>query len=130
MFIMDEETGDAVTRQGDTFSISVSGITDGWQVFFSVYRGSDRSILFEIESAPSNDVTTFDITAAQSNLMTVPNGKKTEIYYYGIKRCKEVDGKMVEDTVIIGNKDVGDLNKITVYPLTTEGVENGTGESN
>lgn len=125
MFIMDEETGDITTRQGDTFTINVTGISDDWTVYFSVYRGSDRVRLFEISQTPVEGTTTFDITARESNLMTVPNGKKTELYYYGIKRCKD----NIEDTVIVGNKKVSDLNKILVYPLITEGTENGTSES-
>lgn len=121
MFIINEETGDIITRQGDTWSLQVSGITDDFDAYFSVYRGDNRERLFEIDAHPENGITNFNINAANSNLMTVPAGKKTEIYYYGIKRCK--DG--MEDTVIVGDKGVGDLNKITVYPLITEGAENG-----
>ena len=119
MFIIDDTTGDMITRQGDTFSLNVTGITDDWTAYFSVYR--DREILFEIHTTPVDGTSTFNITAAQSNLMTVPTNKKYEIYHYGIKRCK--DG--IEDTVIVGDKQVGELNKITVYPLTTEGTANG-----
>lgn len=121
MFIMDEETGNMTTRQGDTYSFQVTGVADDWDLYYSVYRTTDREILFEIKTNPVNQVATFEVTASDSNLMTVPDGKKTEIYYWGLKRCK--DG--VEDTLIVGNKDIGDYNKITVYPLTTEGAENG-----
>lgn len=121
MFIMDDVTGDMTVRQGDTYTFIVSGITDEWTVYYSVYRKSDRKIIFEIDATPQNEETTFNISAALSNLLTVPDEKKTEIYYYGIKRCK--DG--VEDTVLIGNKEVGELNKLLVYPLITEGDENG-----
>lgn len=121
MFIMDDATGDMTIRQGDTYTFVVSGISDDWVVYYSVYRKSDRRIVFEVSSTPVNEETTFNITAAQSNLLTVPAGKKTELYYYGIKRCKEG----IEDTVLIGDKEVGELNKILVYPLITEGDENG-----
>lgn len=124
MFIMNETTGDIITRQGDTWSLQVSGITDDWDAYFSVYRGDNRERLFEIKANPENEITNFNVDAANSNLMTVPAGRKTEIYYYGIKRCKLVDGKYIEDTVIVGNKEIGELNKITVYPLITEGAEN------
>jgi hypothetical protein len=120
---MDETTGDMTTRQGDTFSFQVSGVSDEWTLYFSVYKPNTREILFEIHTTPVEGVSTFDINTINSNLMTVPEGKKTEIYCYGIKRCK--DG--IEDTVIVGDKDVGDLNKILVYPLITEGDENGEG---
>ena len=121
MFIMDDTTGDMTTRQGDSFSFTITGITDDWDVYFSVYKLTDRTIIFETRATPENEVTTFNITPAESNKLTVPSGKKTETYYYGIKRCKEG----VEDTVIIGNKDVSAVNKILVYPLITEGAENG-----
>lgn len=121
MFIMDDETGDIITRQGDTWMLQVTGIPDDWEAYFSVYKGDTRERLFEIETQPDNGVSIFNVTASNSNLMTVPDGKKTEVYYYGIKRCKNG----FEDTVIIGSKNVGDLNKITVYPLITEGAENG-----
>ena len=131
MFIMDDVTGDQTVRQGDDYSFSVVGISDDWDVYYSVYRASDRHIMFEIKSKPVNEVTEFNITPADSNLLTVPTNKKTEIYYYGIKRCK--DGR--EDTVIVGTKkdgspkEVTDLNKVTVLPLTNEGDETGSSEN-
>ena len=120
MFIIDEETGDATTRQGDTWNITVSGISDDWTVYYSVYEKDTRNIVFEIPTTPVNGDSTFFISAENSNKLTVPEGKKTEKYYWGIKRCK---GE-IEDTVIIGNKDVGDLNLLLVYPLIVEGTEN------
>lgn len=121
MFKMDDVTGDMTTRQGDSFSFKVTGITSDWNAYFSVYRGDTREIVFEIQGIHENNETIFNVTPADSNLMTVEDGKKTATYYWNIKRCK--DG--VEDTVIVVGKDVSDLNKITVYPLTTEGAENG-----
>lgn len=120
MFIIDDITGNMTLRQGDTYEFIVEGVTNDWVLYYSVYN-ANREILFEIHETPVSGLTTFRITAAQSDLMTVPLGKKTETYYYGLKRCKGAQ----EDTLIVGDKNVGDLNKITVYPLTTEGVENG-----
>ena len=42
-----------------------------------------------------------------------------EDYYYGIKLCLESTG--YEDTLCVGNSDIGDLNTITVYPKKVEG---------
>lgn len=120
MFIIDDITGNMTLRQGDTYEFTVEGVTDDWELYYSVYN-ANREILFEIHKTPVNGSTTFEITATQSNLMTVPVDRKTEIYYYGLKRCKGAQ----EDTLIVGDKNIGDLNKITVYPLTTEGIENG-----
>lgn len=122
MFIIDEETGDSTGRQGDTWNISVNGISDDWTVFYSVYEKDSRNIVFEISTKPVNGVANFFIEAENSDKLTVPDGKKTEKYYYGIKRCKD----NIEDTVIIGNKNVGDLNLLLIYPKITEGtVSNG-----
>lgn len=120
MFIIDDITGNMTLRQGDTYEFTVEGVTDDWELYYSVYN-ANREILFEIHATPVDNLTTFRITAAQSDLMTVPLGRKTETYYYGLKRCKGTQ----EDTLIVGDKNVGDLNKISVYPLTTEGIENG-----
>lgn len=120
MFVIDEETGDAITRQGDTWSLSISGISDEWTVYYSVYTKDTRDIVFEISASPVDSNTTFFVTAEDSDKLVVPEGKKTEKYYYGIKRCKD----NIEDTVIIGNKDVGDLNLLTVYPKIVEGTVN------
>ena len=120
MFIIDDTTGNMTVRQGDSFDFTVEGVTDDWQLYFSVYN-ANREILFEINKTPIEGVTKFEITPAQSTLMTVPLDKKTEMYYYGLKRCKNG----IEDTLIVGDKSVSDLNKITVYPLTNEGAENG-----
>lgn len=131
MFKMDEVTGEQIVRQGDDYSFSIVGISDDWDVYYSVYRASDRKIMFEIKSKPENEVTLFVVSPSLSNLLTVPVNKKAEIYYYGVKRCK--DGR--EDTVIVGTKrdgspkDVTDLNKVTVLPLTNEGDENGSSEN-
>lgn len=120
MFIIDEETGNMTIRQGDSYTFTVEGVDDTYTLYYSVYDSS-RNILWEIDTTPVNEIATFNITPALSTQMTVPTGRKTETYYYGLKRCK--DG--YEDTLIVGNKGVGDLNKILVYPLIVEGDENG-----
>lgn len=120
MFIIDEETGNMIIRQGDSYNFTVEGVDDSYTLYYSVYN-VNREILWEISTNPVNTVATFNITPKYSTQMTVPVNRKTETYYYGLKRCK--DG--YEDTLIVGDKDVGDLNKITVYPLITEGDENG-----
>lgn len=117
MFIMDDETGDAILRQGDSYSFKIIGVPDDWDLYYSVYRKEDRTIVFEIKTNPINSEATINVTAEDSDKLVVPQDKKYEIYCWGAKRCK--DG--VEDTLIIGNKQVGDLNKLQVYPKITEG---------
>lgn len=120
MFIIDDITGNMTIRQGDSYDFTVEGVDDSYDLYYSVYD-VNRNILWEIKTKPVNEIATFNITPSYSTQMTVPVGRKTETYYYGLKRCK--DG--YEDTLIVGDKNVGDLNKITVYPLIVEGDENG-----
>ena len=50
--------------------------------------------------------------------MTIPKNKEYAIYYYGIKLCSD---NGFEDTLLIGNGDIGTLNTMTVYPKKVEG---------
>jgi len=123
MFIYDEKTATMTTRQGDTFSFEVEGVDDTWTMFFSVYD-IKRNRIFEIEANPIDGLATFNVSAAQSNKLTVSKGKKVETYYWALKRCKtDVDGT-IEDTLVVQGKSVGDLTKVIVYPLVAEGFEN------
>lgn len=121
MYIIDEETGDMTIRQGDSYSFTVEGVDSSYTLYHSVYN-SQREIIYEVSAIPDeNEQTVFDVTPSETNLLTVPVNKKTELYYYGIKRCKNG----FEDTLIVGDKEIKDLNKIIVYPLITEGDSNG-----
>lgn len=119
MYIVDEETGDMTIRQGDTYTFRVEGVSDDYELYYSVYN-ANRDIVWEISTTPVDGVADFTVTPYYSNQLTVPKNKRTAIYYYGLKRCK--DG--YEDTLIVGDKSINELNKITVYPLITEGTEN------
>jgi len=123
MFIIDEETGNITIRQGDSAEITITGIPDDreYDVYFSMYD-SNRNILFKLKENPVDREVTFKITPKLSNLLTVPSGQKTALYYWGVKRCYESDN--FEDTLLVGDKGVADLNKVTVYPLIVEGAEN------
>lgn len=127
MFKINKRTGDIITRQGDTWELYVSGVSSDWDMYFSVYKPDTREILFEIQRTPNNEnIVVFDIDAENSNKLTVPQGKEIETYYYGIKRCKTENNKIIEDTLIITGKSADSSNTITVYPLIVEGAENGT----
>ena len=125
MFKINKRTGDIVTRQGDTWDLSVSGVSDDWDLYFSVYTADTREILFELNTNPVDGIALFEVNAENSDKLIVPEEKESETYYYGIKRCKNIDNKYVEDTLILQGKSVNDLNMITVYPLIVEGAENG-----
>lgn len=53
-------------------------------------------------------------------MLTVPKNEETGEYYYGIKVCDATTN--FEDTVVIADGDIGDLNMITVYPRKVEGI--------
>lgn len=125
MFIIDEETGTITLRQGDSAELSIENIPDDRQydVYFSIYD-SNRDIKFELKETPVDGSVTFKITPKLSNLLTVPVDQKTTTYYWAVKRCYEPDN--FEDTLIVGDKKVSDVNKVIVYPLIAEGAENAS----
>ena len=118
MFIMDDETGEQKTRQGDSYNFKVEGITADWDVFYSVYDIETREILLEVQSTKEDGVDIITVSPAESDKLIVPDGENSATYGWNVKRCK--DGK--EDTVIVVGKSVNDINKIIVLPKTTEGV--------
>lgn len=126
-FIVDTETGDITLVQGDSGELFIDGLnTDkNYTVYFAFYNSKRKRLGTEIsvESNNSPNVTLI-IPASLTDLLTVPQGAETAEYYYGIKVCYDYgDGYELEDTVIIGNKDIGELNTITVYPKKVEGFE-------
>jgi hypothetical protein len=124
-FIVDTETGDLTLVQGDSGELFVEGLnTDkDYTVYFAFYNNRRRILGTEISvEANRSDHVILSIPASLTDLLTVPQGSDTAEYYYGIKVCNEDDG--FEDTVTIGNKDIGELNTITVYPKKVEGLTN------
>jgi hypothetical protein len=123
MNITDEETGDIFVQQGDDFHLRVKNIEAETSVFFAV---SDlaNNIIFEIEAIHENGDAFIEVDNEHSDLLTVPRGRKQEVYKYGIKVCKKVNDKWVDDTMVVGNKNTGEPNKITVYPKLSEGAKN------
>lgn len=64
----------------------------------------------------------FKIPAALTNHLKVNVNEETAEYYFGIKLCSDDEE---EDTLLLGDSDIGDLNTITVYPKKLEGTING-----
>lgn len=123
-FIVDEKTGNITLVQGDSGTLVADGIdTDqNYKVFFSVYDEEGRIIGDEVYTYSNfSPVVTFQIPASLTDLLKVDGGiDDTATYYYGIKTCLEGTG--FEDTLCIGDSDIGDLNTITVYPKKVEGI--------
>ncbi|MBO7735320.1 MAG: hypothetical protein J6S67_22330 [Methanobrevibacter sp.] len=125
MFIIDEETGTITLRQGDSAEIGIEDIPDDrpYDMYFSIYD-INRKIMFELKENPINRAVTFKIEPKHSDLLTVPTGQKTANYFWAVKRCYEPD--KFEDTLLIGDKGIADVNKVIVYPLIAEGGENAS----
>lgn len=120
MFMVNGDTGDIICRQGDSGEITFTDIPSNkaYTAYYSVYN-SKRKIMFELSCVPFEGLATFYLTPENMDKLTVPVGDKTAIYYYGLKIC--LPSEHYEDTLVIGNKEINSLNKITVYPKITEG---------
>lgn len=121
-FVYDDD-GNITLYQGDSGAIPFEDIpTDkNYKIFFSIYN-ADRTIVGDEVSLFSNyqSQITIEIPASLTDLLTVGEYDESTEYYYGIKICDTETGW--EDTLLIGNSDIGDLNTITVYPKKTEGL--------
>lgn len=121
MFLVDEETGNITLTQGDSGEYAISGLpTDQYyDVYLAIQDKKRNPIGNEIkESANLKSSVTLKFLSSLTDLLTVPKSEETETYYFGIKLCDKLGN---EDTLIIGNNDVGDKNTITVYPKKAEG---------
>ena len=122
-----DENGGITLIQGDSGTLTVNDLpTDkSYTVYFAIKDkkrntiGSEMSLVSNAQSAVS-----FFISADLTNLLTVPLSKESEEYYYGVKICATVNDVTSEETLIIGESDISDMNTITVYPKRVEGVVN------
>ena len=122
MAFMIDNDGNITMIQGDTGRLVVNGLmTDqNYDVYFAIQDENRRPIGNEI-SVQSNSQPTviFELSSNLTDLLKVGQEEETHEYYYGVKTCT-ADG--FEDTLIVGNGDMGDRNTITVYPKKVEGV--------
>ena len=121
MFLVEEETGNITLTQGDSGEYTINGLpTDQYyDVYLAIQDKKRNPIGNEIkESANLKSSVSLKFLSSLTDLLTVPKSEETETYYFGIKLCDKLGN---EDTLIIGNNDVGDKNTITVYPKKAEG---------
>ena len=122
MAFMIDNDGNITMIQGDTGRLVVNGLmTDqNYDVYFAIQDENRKPIGNEI-SVQSNSQPTvvFELSSNLTDLLKVGQDEETHVYYYGVKTCT-TDG--FEDTLIIGDGDMGDINTITVYPKKVEGV--------
>lgn len=121
-FFIDNE-GNITLVQGDSGEITFDGIPTNrdYKVFFAIQDDKRRPIGDEV-SVMSNYMSSvvISVPSTLTDLLTVKAGQDTAEYYYGVKICDEATG--LEDTMILGGNEIGDLNTITVYPRKVEGL--------
>jgi hypothetical protein len=108
--------------QGDSGQLTVNGLnTDKNYTLYLAIQDSKRNPIGSEIVVNSNGAESviFVLSPELTNLLTVKRRDESAEYYYGIKVCDESTD--FEDTLLIGDSDIGDLNTITVYPKKVEG---------
>jgi len=128
-FIVDDY-GNITLVQGDSGQLTVSGIPDdkSYTVYLAIQDSKRNPVGSEIHyttNAGQSSVV-FEFTPSLTDLLTVKRNEDSAEYYYGVKVC---DAEGFEDTLIIGDSDIGDVNTITVYPKKVEGTVTVTATS-
>ena len=114
--------GNITLIQGDSGELCISGLpTDKNYTAFFAIQNADRKAIGEEISVSTNGKSSviFALNGGLTDLLTVKKNDDTAEYYYGIKICDE-SGEL-EDTLLLGDSQMGDVNTITVYPKKVEG---------
>lgn len=120
-----DSDGTITLYQGDSGELVISGFdnTKKYTVYFAIQDKKRKFVGKELQVSVNNsDTATFVLTPNYTDLLSVPQNRPYELYYYGIK-VSEV-GENNEDTLFIGDSSYGDLNYIVVYPRKVEGKNN------
>ncbi len=116
-----DEKGNITLIQGDSGTIVLNGLnTDrNYTIYLAIQDKNRKPVGNELcVYSNKNSSVVFELTGSFTDLLTVPKNETCEIYYYGIKQCS---GTNFEDTLLIGNNDIGFQNIITVFPKKVEG---------
>lgn len=117
-----DNKGNFTMIQGDSGSLVITGlnILENYKVFFAIQDRMRKPVGKElvVNSNKSNSVI-FELTGEYTDLMTVPKNEAFAVYYYGIKVCTD---NGLEDTLLLGESSIGELNTITVFPKKVEGI--------
>ncbi|MCQ2740056.1 MAG: hypothetical protein MJ237_07505 [bacterium] len=127
MSLIVENDGTIHIYQGDSGVIVINGLdeTKSYTIYFAIQNSSRNLIGDELQVSVSNsDTVTFVLTPDFTDLLTVPQNKPYETYFYGIKACE--NDTTNEDTLFVSNNTYGDLNRVIVYPRQVKGVISGS----
>ena len=118
-----DENGNITLIQGDSGTIIIDGLNPdkNYNVYLAI-KDKKRNTVGNELSVTSNysSRVIFYLTGDFTDLLTVPKDENYAVYFYGIKICDSNDN--IEDTLILGDGELGDINTITVYPKKVEGV--------
>ena len=118
-----DENGNITLIQGDSGTIIIDGLNPdkNYNVYLAI-KDKKRNTVGNELSVTSNysSRVIFYLTGDFTDLLTVPKDENYAVYFYGIKICDSNDN--IEDTLILGNGELGDINTISVYPKEVEGV--------
>lgn len=119
-----DDNGNITVVQGDSFTLIVDGIDtdENYKVYFSIYDQYGNGVGDEVYVESQHQSTVIlEIPSSLTDNLVVDSGiDGTAEYYYGLKCCLDETG--FEDTLCVGNNDIGELNTITVYPKKVEGI--------
>lgn len=116
-----DQQGNITLVQGDSGTLVINGLnTDkNYQIYLAIQDKNRKPVGNELcVSSNKSPSVVFELTGDFTDLMTVPKNELCETYYYGIKQCSQ---NGYENTLVIGQTDIGYQNTITVYPKKVEG---------
>jgi hypothetical protein len=118
-----QDNGDLTITQGDSFELVLNGIpTDqNYKIYFAI-QNKDREPIGQEIMVESNlaESVVIKVVGNYTDLLTVEEDSKYATYYYGVKKCSDIDN--TEDTLLLGNKKLGELNTIKVFPRKVKGI--------
>ena len=117
-----DKNGNISMVQGDSGLITIRGLNPNknFTVYFAIQDRNRKPVGSELSvSSNNNSYVIFQLTGDFTDLLTVKKDECCAIYYYGLKICDESCQR--EDTLIVGSKEIGGINTITVYPKKVEG---------
>jgi hypothetical protein len=121
--VFDEE-GNMTTVKGDTILFDVNNVPNDldYVVFFRVYDNSNNTIIPETPiDADRNTTVTIEVKPYVTDLITIPTGKKSVTYFYGMKACNFEN--QIEHTLTVDGVDLNQETKITFMRKRAEGYE-------
>lgn len=117
-----------VTFQGDTCTVTFTGLEEGHLIGFEVRdKKNNHPVFDELRGLVDGEgEVTFTITPEMSNKFEVKPSEGYNTYFYGLKEIIELTGE--ENTILLGNNPkFSDKYYIRVYLKKVEGIDEENG---